>query len=68
MAKKTFHQDVNERFSAESKTKTSEKKRLMLYLEPELYERIKALADRSGMSMNKAVQIAIETTLDHVED
>ena len=35
-------------------TKKKDKKRLMLYLEPELYDRLKALAERSGMSMNKA--------------
>lgn len=66
MAKKTYADDLTAKLNAASGEDT-EKKRLMLYLDPALYNRIKTFCEERRLSMNKAVTIAMETMLDHVE-
>ena len=67
MAKqKTYHDELTTKLDA-ARGEDTEKKRLMLYLDPALYDRVKAFCEARKLSMNKASIIALETMLDHVE-
>ncbi len=41
-----------------------ERKRVMLYLSPEVYEALKAFAKRRGLSMNVAATLAVEAMIE----
>lgn len=66
MAKKTYADDLTAKLNAAS-GEDVEKKRLMLYLDPAAYDRLKAFCGARKLSMNRAAIIALETMLDHVE-
>ncbi len=44
-----------------------ERKRVMLYLDPDVYETLKAFAAKRGLSMNVAVTLAVEAMLETEE-
>jgi len=45
----------------------AEKRDWHLFVDPPLYDRVKAFCEARKLSMNKAAIIALETMLDHVE-
>jgi len=57
--KKTLRAKLNEAAQA-----TPERKRVMLYLDPDVYEALKAFATKRRLSMNVAATLAVEAMLE----
>ena len=64
--KPSYHDDLTAKLEAASGA-DPERKRVMLYLPPQLYQRLKAFSEARRVSMNQLAIIAIESLIDHAE-
>ena len=65
MVKKTYNSDLARKLKAVAMEE--EKRRLMVYMPPELHDRLKGFCKERRVSMNQFAVIALETAMDHSE-